>query len=93
MSRADRVGLVAALSASTLFVIFLVSFGAKTECTNTLSNDCDAIDVWAWGTLIASVAVAIVGGVLISSRRRAKWLAVAVAVIVVVGCIAMYTVS
>lgn len=93
MSLAERVGLAVILSALALGLLAMVGFGTKSSCTSTMSNDCDAIDAWAWAALIASVGVALLSALLTSSRRWAGRAASLVGAIVLTGCVAMFVVS
>lgn len=93
MSRAERAGLAVVLSASAFLLLSMVGFGTKTSCTSTMSNDCDAIDSWAWGALMASVGVALLAALLTASRRWARRAASLVGAIVLTSCTAMLMVS
>ncbi len=72
----------------SFFVLVVVGFGAKTSCTNDASvngldeTPCAVIDTWAWGGLILTVTLAVLGyGVLVPKRIR-EWVLIAMMVVV-----------
>lgn len=93
MTWVERAGLAVVLSLLAFGLLAMVGFGTKTSCTSTMSNDCGAIDLWAWGAFIASSGVALLSALLTSSRRWAARAASLAGAIVLAGCVAMLMVG
>lgn len=86
-----RVGVAAITVGCAFFVVFVLTFGAATSCTNKIGNDCSSIGVWAWATITTTTLICGVAVVLATTRGRAAVVAAAAAISLTVGSVVIYS--